>query len=119
MSADSQLLRIVDDGDIVEARFAVDTIIDEACIRDIGDQLQAAVRDRQEPNCLVNFDGVQHLSSAALGMLIDLNSTVQECNGRLALAGIDGTISEVFKITKLDRVFAIHDTAAEARADLR
>ena len=47
------------------------------------------------------------------------NSTVQELDGRLVLAEIDGTIAEVFKITKLDRVFAIHDTAAEARADLR
>ena len=119
MSADSHLLRIVVDGDIVEAGFAVDTIIDEACIREIGDELQAAVRERQEPRCLVNFSGVRHLSSAALGMLIDLNSTVQELDGRLALAEIDGTIAEVFKITKLDRVFAIHDTAAEARADLR
>lgn len=119
MSADSQLLRIVDDGDVLEARFAVDTIIDEACIREIGEELQAAVRGRDEPRCLVNFSGVQHLSSAALGMLIDLNSTVQERSGRLALAEIDGTIAEVFKITKLDRVFAIHDTAPEARAELR
>jgi anti-sigma B factor antagonist len=119
MSADSKLLRLADDGDIVEATFAVDTIIDEACIQEIGRELQAAVVERQSPRCLVNFLGVQHLSSAALGMLIDLNTTIQEREGRLALAEIEGTIFDVFKITKLDRVFSIHGTAAEARAELR
>ena len=116
---DSQLLRITDDGDLVEARFAVDTIIDEASIQDIGEELKTALHDRQQPRCIVNFSGVRHLSSAALGMLIDLNANVQGRNGRLVLAEIADSIGEVFKITKLDRVFDIEATAAEARTSLR
>ena len=65
--SDSQLLRIVDDGDVLEARFAVDTIIDEACIREIGEELQAAVRGRDRARCLVNFSGVQHLLLGGVG----------------------------------------------------
>ena len=44
---------------------------------------------------------------------------MQDRDGQLRLVEINGTILEVFKITKLDRIFVIEDTAQDARASLR
>ncbi len=118
MTADSTLLRIVDEGDLLEVRFATDTIVDEVSIQGIAGELQELARGRETPRCIINFSGVRHFSSAGLGMLVDLNTTVQERNGCMVLSDISDTICEVFKITKLDRVFDIEATSAEARSNL-
>ena len=49
-------------------------------------------------------------------MLITLHKRVQEHNGTLKLSNINRQIFQVFKITRLNRVFDIHDTAEQALA---
>jgi anti-sigma B factor antagonist len=56
---------------------------------------------------------VDHLSSAALGMLINVNKKIRERNGQLRLANIKPQIYEVFVITKLNKLFRILPTRAE------
>jgi anti-sigma B factor antagonist len=48
--------------------------------------------------------------------LITVNNRVGSKKGELRLADIDPKILEVFKITRLDRLFEIHGTSAEALA---
>jgi anti-sigma B factor antagonist len=57
---------------------------------------------------------VEHLSSAALGVLITLNKQVSDSKGKLKLSDITPQIYEVFKITRLNKLFDIHDTAEKA-----
>lgn len=47
-------------------------------------------------------------------MLITLNKHVAENNGKLKLSDITPQILEVFKITRLNRLFGIYDTAERA-----
>ena len=56
---------------------------------------------------------MDHLSSAALGMLINANKRVKEKNGQLRLTNIKPQIYEVFVITKLNKLFRILPTRAE------
>jgi anti-sigma B factor antagonist len=63
---------------------------------------------------LLNFVNVEHLSSAALGTLIAVSNHVKQKGGQLRLANIDPQILEVFVITKLNKLFQIHDTEAAA-----
>jgi anti-sigma B factor antagonist len=65
---------------------------------------------------LICFKGVEHLSSAALGTLINVNNKVKQKEGQLRLSDINPQIYEVFQITKLNRIFQIHDTAEKAIA---
>ena len=116
---DSQVLRITDDGVLIEVRFSIREIIDESVIQSIGQELHSLIADRKQPRLLMNFADVRHLSSSALGVLIDLEAAVQERRGRLVLTEIADSIREVFKITKLDRTFDIQAIASDARADLR
>ncbi len=89
-------------------------ILEELSIREIEDELTRLVESKDTINLLLNFQNVEHLSSAALGMLIKLNDQVTKRSGRLKLSDIRPQIYQVFKITRLNKLFDIHDSATEA-----
>jgi len=107
-------LSVSDQKDIRIVEFTNNKILDEANIKEIGDGLNALVDERPNPKLLLDFNTVDHLSSAALGMLINVNKRVRERNGQLRLANIKPQIFEVFVITKLNKLFRITGTRAEA-----
>ncbi len=107
-------LKITDEGPVKMVEFADRKILDELTITQIGEQLSELVASQPNIRLLLNFKNVEHLSSAALGMLITLERQVKEKQGRLKLSNIRPQIFEVFKITRLNRLFEIHDTAEEA-----
>jgi len=96
--------------------FTNNKILDEANIADIQNTLNAMVEEEAQPRMLLDFASVDHLSSAALGALININNKIKAKNGQLRLANIKPQIFEVFVITKLNKLFRIHGTRAEALA---
>ncbi len=110
-------VREVDGVRVVE--FADRKILEELSIQEIGEELAKLVDDTPGIRLLLCFQNVDHLSTAALGMLIKLNQRIKEQNGQLKLSDINRQIYEVFKITRLNRLFEIHDTAEEAMASFR
>jgi len=119
MSNHAAMLQINDHDGLIEARLMMDAIVDEANIQSMDRELKSIIDGREQPMVVINFGNVRHLSSSALGTLISFNSAVQDRDGQLRLAEINDTILEVFKITKLDRIFVIEETAQDARASLR
>ncbi len=106
-------------GTLSLVQFADRKILDELAIQEIQDELLKLVNERDDGNRLVlSFSNVDHLSSAALGMLITLNKKVKEKKGILKLSDIKPQIFEVFKITRLNKMFDIYDTLEQARASL-
>lgn len=103
-------LRVKQVQDVVQVEFIDRNILDEANIQQIGDEIGTIIDSKTTPKLLISFANVDHLSSAALGTLITVNNRIKSRKGQLRLANIDPQISEVFKITKLDRLFQIHDT---------
>jgi anti-sigma B factor antagonist len=116
MSAQNPPVAVSDAKDIRIVEFTNNKILDEANIKEIGDAIRALVEERDTPKLLLDFGTVDHLSSAALGMLIDVNSKMRAKNGSLRLANIRPAIRDVFVITKLDKLFKIHGTREEALA---
>jgi anti-sigma B factor antagonist len=102
--------------DIRVIEFTNSRILDEANIAEIGQGLNVLIDERTNPKLLLDFGSVDHLSSAALGMLINANKRVKEKNGQLRLTNIKPQIFEVFVITKLNKLFRIFPTRAEALA---
>lgn len=109
-------LAVSDQRDIRIVEFTNNKILDEANIKEIGDGLNSLVDERLHPKLLLDFSTVDHLSSAALGMLINVNKRVKERNGQLRLANIKPQILEVFIITKLNKLFRICASRAEGLA---
>lgn len=116
MEQPSAHLRVRRSDGISIVEFADRKILEELSIQEIGEELNRLVASEPGIKLLLNFKNVDHLSSAALGMLITLNKKVQEQNGKLKLSDINRQIIEVFKITKLNKMFDIHDTAEQALA---
>lgn len=107
-------LAVSEQKDIRVIEFTNNKILDEANIKEIGEGLNTLVDESPHPKLLLDFATVDHLSSAALGMLINVNKRVKERNGQLRLANIKPQILEVFVITKLNKLFRIAGTRAEA-----
>jgi anti-sigma B factor antagonist len=102
--------------DIRIVEFIHSKILDEANIADIGATLGALIDEKSNPKLLLDFASVEHLSSAALGTLINVNNKIKQKNGQLRLTNIKQPIYEVFVITKLNKLFKILPNRAEALA---
>lgn len=100
--------------DIRVVEFTNNKILDEANIADIGQTLGVLIDEGEHPKLLLDFANVEHLSSAALGMLINVNNKIKQKNGQLRLTNIKPQIFEVFVITKLNKLFRILPTRQEA-----
>jgi anti-sigma B factor antagonist len=116
MAAETSRLRFSLQGSVLVVEFADRDVLDEAAIRQINSDLVRQIEAAKVANVLICFRGVEHLSSAALGTLITVNSLVKKRGGQLRLSNIKGTILEVFRITKLDRLFQIFESTEQALA---
>lgn len=114
MAESSSHLNITKVDGVYVAEFADRKILEELCITEIGEELSSLVASEPGIRLLLNFENVEHLSSAALGVLIQLNKQVAGVNGRLKLSNIKPQIFEVFKITRLDKLFEIHTKVQHA-----
>jgi anti-sigma B factor antagonist len=102
--------------DIRIVEFTNNKILDEGNISEIGVTLTSLIDEAEVPKLLLDFANVDHLSSAALGMLININNKLRLKNGQLRLTNIKPQIFEVFVITKLNKLFRIFPTRPEALA---
>ncbi|HSW47202.1 MAG TPA: STAS domain-containing protein [Phycisphaerae bacterium] len=89
-------------------------ILEEMVINQIQEKLTNLIAAESPPRVLLNFRKVEHLSSAALGVLITISKLVAERQGQLVLANIHPQIFEVFKITRLNKLFNIQGTTDKA-----
>ncbi|HUS39208.1 MAG: STAS domain-containing protein [Pirellulales bacterium] len=103
-------------GNVAVVRFVDRKILDEAIIQELGTELQGVVEHSGKSNLLLCFENVEFLSSAALGKLIKLNVTVKKNSGQLKLSNIRPEIYEVFAITRLNKIFDIHEDETDALA---
>jgi anti-sigma B factor antagonist len=109
-------LSVTDVGDVCVVHFVDRKILDEANIQELGQELFSLIEQQGKNNLLLNFSSVEFLSSAALGKLITLEKKVKAHGGKLKLSNIRPEIYEVFKITKLNKLFDIKEDEAEALA---
>ncbi len=114
MPEDQPHLSVSQRDDVQVVEFSDRKILEELSIREIEDQLFDLVKGRSAVKLLLNFKNVEHLSSAALGMLINLEKEVSQAKGTLMLSDINPQIYEVFKITRLNKMFEIHETTGQA-----
>ncbi len=101
-------------GELAVVRFTDKKIVDSSNIEEMGEELTALVDKEHMKHILLNFDGVDFLSSAALNKLILLDKKVKQVGGILRLCTLKAEIMEVFTITRLNRVFDIRKSESDA-----
>jgi anti-sigma B factor antagonist len=119
MTTKNSRLRMERIGDVVQVGFLDHNILEESNIQAIGEEVGLLIEQSTNPKILMNFAQVEHLSSAALGTLITISNKIKYKGGQLRLANIDAQIYEVFVITKLNKLFQIHDTTDAAVASFK
>jgi anti-sigma B factor antagonist len=62
---------------------------------------------------ILDLKEVQFVDSSGLGVLIHMHKTLQP-QGRLVLCHVDAKVGQLFKITRLDRVFTLASNEDEA-----
>ena len=94
-------------GDVRVIQFTDPRILEEAKIRQIGDELIALLEKTDEEKILLDFRGVDFMSSSMLGTLIRFQKKCKEFKAELKMCRIAPEILKVFKLTRLDKVFDI------------
>jgi anti-sigma B factor antagonist len=89
-------------------------ILDEEQIQSLEKTLMPLIEQNAGMRLLIDFSNVQFLTSSVLGLLIRFNRRILQSEGRLRLCAIDPKILEIFKITRLDKVFEIYKDREQA-----
>lgn len=100
---------------ILTVQIQDERLVDPAQLTRMFDDLNLALSKSTEDRVIVDFTAVGFMASSALGKLIQLNKKAAEYKAKLKLCGINPQIYEVFKITKLHKVFDIEADEAAAR----
>ncbi|MBI5366147.1 MAG: STAS domain-containing protein [Planctomycetes bacterium] len=107
------------EGDITVAEITGAKVLEEVTIQAIAQELNKLADAPYKVKLVIDFNKVDYLSSAVLGKIIALNKKVAADKGQLRLCCIKPSILEVFKITKLDKVVAIHPSREAAVASFK
>jgi anti-sigma B factor antagonist len=107
MDQETKRITVDTKGEHTIVRFRDADILDQINIHEMGKELYAVVENSPGLKLVVDFEGVQYLSSSALGKLITLKRKVGESSGTMKMCRIKPEIMEVFRITQLDKIFDI------------
>jgi anti-sigma B factor antagonist len=87
--------------------------VDDRSSPGIRADLDSAARDAAG-RLVVDLSDVQLLTSAGIGMLIQVRGTCAALKGAIALCGVSEAVLDVLRVTKIDRVLAVRASPAEA-----
>lgn len=99
---------VVDDKDVKIVKFLDHSIFDDRTVRESMEQLNASLPSAGEPiKLIVDFSGVDIISSSLLGKLIILQRRVDNSKGKMRLCEMSRNVEGVFRTANLDRLFTI------------
>ena|SRR5438309_2949561 len=88
-------------------RFRERQLFEDRTVREAADQVFAATPATGPIRLILDFTGVDLVSSSLLGKLILLQRRVDASGGKLRLCEMSNAVRAVFKTSNLDRLFAI------------
>ena len=104
--------------DAVIITFTDEKILEEQDIQALQESIMSVVEQTEGIRLILDFCNVQFLSSAVLGLLIRVSKKVYEHDGQLKLCNIRPKIYEIFKITRLTKIFDIYPDVSSAAESL-
>jgi len=96
------------------ATFTAQSILEEKDIQALRESIMSVIEQTERINLILDFCNVRFLSSVVLGLLIRISKKIYERDGQLRLCNINPKIHEVFKITRLTKIFDIYKDTEDA-----
>lgn len=78
----------------------------------------AALIAEGPPKVIIDFSGVDYISSAGLRVLLVAAKSAKSKGGALTLCGLRGNVHEVIEVSGFDTLLGVHDGVSEAAAAL-
>ncbi len=106
-------------GNATVVSFTDEKILEEKDIKELQESLMSVIESASgKISLILDFGNVRFLSSAVLGLLIRVSKKIYEQDGQLRLCSINPKIYEIFKITRLTKIFDIYTDVESAAEDL-
>ncbi|MHC4552328.1 MAG: STAS domain-containing protein [Planctomycetota bacterium] len=106
-------------GTIVITTLEDEKILDESQLEGLEGSFLPLIEQNPGIQLIIDFTNVKFLTSSVLGLLIRVSKKVYETEGTLRLCSINAKIQEVFKITRLDKIFEIFNSFEDAMVGLK
>ena len=98
--------------------FMKEKILEEKEIQSLQDTIMPVIEQSEQVHFILDFSNFQFLSSAVLGLLLRVSKKIYEKNSTLRMCNINPKIYEIFKITRLNKIFDIYDDLDSAMESL-
>ena len=98
--------------------FVDEKILEEMDIQSLQASVMSVIEEAERVNLILDFCNVQFFSSAVLGLLMRISKKVYEQEGQLRLCNISPRVYEIFKITRLNKIFDIYEDVQSATESL-
>jgi anti-sigma B factor antagonist len=93
-----------------------DRLVEGNEIEDLGKELYGLIESEGRRKLVLSLSSVEFVSSAGLGKLVVLQKKMNARGGTLRFCCLRPGVHEVFTVTRLDRLFDIRETEADALA---
>ena len=116
----SNHLKVSENGDVTIVRFNAHRflLVDEWIVYEIGNELDKLANGKVGSKLIMDFIGVEDLSSLMLGKLVKLRTKMAATKGQLVLCGLSPDVREFLDETMLSQLFEIRENEADALAAL-
>jgi anti-anti-sigma factor len=98
---------------VVTVKGRIDAVTAPEFEKQLADQMAAG-----EKMFLLNFSGLEYISSAGLRSILVTAKQLKAKEGKLFFAELQRTVKDVFKISGFGSLFKIYDSEAEALAQV-
>jgi anti-sigma B factor antagonist len=95
--------------------FRTPSLMDPLELQAIGDALYHMIDAQDKRHIILDFSQVEFLSSQAIGILLTMNKKLGALKGsKLILCGVGARLTELLRITRLDKLLTIKKSQKEA-----
>ncbi len=98
--------------------FTEEKILEERDIKSLQESIMPVIEQSEQVHFILDFRNVKFLSSAVLGLLLRVSKKIYEKNSTLRMCNINPKIYEIFKITRLNKIFDMYDELEGAMESL-
>lgn len=112
-------LKIIEEGDVTVIGFLDISLLDETSIQQFGKEIENIIQNKEKIKLVLSFKNIEYLSSAVLGRLAKMYKLAKAKEGIIKLCNIKSNIMQVFKVTKMDKIFEIFPDEEKAVKSLK
>jgi len=74
------------------------------------------IREKKTPKVFLNLEKVRYIDSSGIASLVEGLKASRDIGSRLILYGLSKSVREVMELSRLQKIFEIHESEAQALA---